>query len=249
MTQFSLDALDLAALLSSRVCHDVISPVGAIVNGLEVLEEENDPEMRGHALALIKSSANEASSRLQFCRLAFGAAGSKGASIDTGDAELVTRQLLADERTKLNWSVPRVLMSKNKVKVLLIFACSPTQPFRAAASSPSHRLARKIKSPSVSKRREQTRALQRQSRHCWPARRKKAQSTPALFRPITPVLWRAPAILISASPAIPMLSPSRPGRRRTSPARRKRVMKPPMRRQKRWRMRHKTQSPDARLFS
>ena len=119
MTQFTLDALDLAALLSSRVCHDVISPVGAIVNGLEVLEEEKDPEMRGHALALIKSSANEASSRLQFCRLAFGAAGSKGASIDTGDAELVTRQFLADERTQLNWSVPRVLMSKNKVKVLL----------------------------------------------------------------------------------------------------------------------------------
>ena len=100
MTQFTLDALDLAALLSSRVCHDVSSPVGAIVNGLEVLEEEKDPEMRGHALALIKSSANEASSRLQFCRLAFGAAGSKGASIDTGDAELVTRQFLADERTQ-----------------------------------------------------------------------------------------------------------------------------------------------------
>jgi histidine phosphotransferase ChpT len=119
MTIFSLDALDLAALLSSRVCHDVISPVGAIVNGLEVLEEEKDAEMRGHALALIKSSANEASARLQFCRLAFGAAGSKGASIDTGDAELVTRQLLADERTRLNWSVPRVLMSKNKVKLLL----------------------------------------------------------------------------------------------------------------------------------
>jgi histidine phosphotransferase ChpT len=119
MTEFSLDALDLAALLSSRVCHDVISPVGAIVNGLEVLEEEKDAEMRGHALALIKSSANEASARLQFCRLAFGAAGSKGASIDTGDAELVTRQLLADERTQLNWSVPRVLMSKNKVKLAL----------------------------------------------------------------------------------------------------------------------------------
>ncbi|MEF3366397.1 histidine phosphotransferase family protein [Methylocystis sp. 9N] len=119
MTQFSLDPLDLAALLSSRVCHDVISPVGAIVNGLEVLEEEKDAEMRGHALALIKSSANEASARLQFCRLAFGAAGSKGASIDTGDAELVTRQLLADERTQLFWSVPRVLMSKNKVKLLL----------------------------------------------------------------------------------------------------------------------------------
>lgn len=119
MTKFALDSLDLAALLSSRVCHDVISPVGAIVNGLEVLEEEEDAEMRSHALALIKSSANEASARLQFCRLAFGAAGSKGASIDTGDAEQVTRQLLADERTKLEWRVPRALMSKNKVKLVL----------------------------------------------------------------------------------------------------------------------------------
>jgi histidine phosphotransferase ChpT len=119
MTKFALDPLDLAALLSSRVCHDVISPVGAIVNGLEVLEEEKDAEMRGHALALIKSSAAEASTRLQFCRLAFGAAGSKGSSIDTGDAEHVTRQMIADERTKLEWLAPRVLMPKNKVKVLL----------------------------------------------------------------------------------------------------------------------------------
>jgi histidine phosphotransferase ChpT len=119
MTKFSLEPLDLAALLSSRVCHDVISPVGAIVNGLEVLEEEKDPDMRSHALALIKSSASEASARLQFCRLAFGAAGSKGASIDTGDAEHVTRQLFADERTQLVWNMPRVLMSKNKVKLLL----------------------------------------------------------------------------------------------------------------------------------
>ncbi len=119
MTKFALDSLDLAALLASRVCHDVISPVGAIVNGLEVLEEEKDAEMRGHALALIKSSAAEASARLQFCRLAFGAAGSKGSSIDTGDAEHVTRQFLADERTRIEWSVPRVLMAKNKVKLLL----------------------------------------------------------------------------------------------------------------------------------
>jgi histidine phosphotransferase ChpT len=119
MPNFSLDALDLAALLSSRVCHDVISPVGAIINGLEVLEDEKDAEMRGHALDLIKSSAEEASARLQFCRLAFGAAGSKGASIDTGDAEHVARQLFADERTRLEWKLPRALMAKNKVKLLL----------------------------------------------------------------------------------------------------------------------------------
>ena len=97
MTVFELDSLDLAALLCSRVCHDVISPVGAIVNGLEVLEDEKDPEMREIALDLIKKSAATASARLQFCRLAFGAAGSAGASIDTGEAEKVVRGLFADQ--------------------------------------------------------------------------------------------------------------------------------------------------------
>jgi histidine phosphotransferase ChpT len=116
---FSLDSLDLAALLCSRVCHDVISPVGAIINGLEVLDEEQDAEMRGYALDLIKKSAQTASARLQFCRLAFGAAGSAGASIDTGDAEQVVKGLLGEGRTSLHWNAQRVLMPKNKVKLLL----------------------------------------------------------------------------------------------------------------------------------
>jgi histidine phosphotransferase ChpT len=119
MTDFALDSLDLAALLCSRVCHDVISPVGAIVNGLEVLEDEKDAEMRGFALDLIKKSARTASARLQFCRLAFGAAGSAGAAIDTGDAEQVARGLLADDKTQFEWDAPRVLMPKNKVKLVL----------------------------------------------------------------------------------------------------------------------------------
>jgi histidine phosphotransferase ChpT len=119
MTDFALDALDLAALLCSRICHDVISPVGAIVNGLEVLEDEKDAEMRGFALELIKKSAETASARLQFCRLAFGAAGSAGASIDTGDAEKVARGLFADQRTLLEWRAARVLMPKDRVKLIL----------------------------------------------------------------------------------------------------------------------------------
>ena len=73
-----LESLDLAALLCSRVCHDLISPVGAIVNGLEVLEDDNDESTKTFALELIKKSARTASARLQFCRLAFGAAGSAG---------------------------------------------------------------------------------------------------------------------------------------------------------------------------
>jgi histidine phosphotransferase ChpT len=119
MSVLALDPLDLAALLCSRVCHDVISPVGAIVNGLEVLEDEKDEDMRGFALDLIKRSAQTASARLQFCRLAFGAAGSAGASIDTGDAEKVVRGLIEDEKMKIVWTAPRLLMPKNKVKLVL----------------------------------------------------------------------------------------------------------------------------------
>ncbi|MCI0600941.1 MAG: histidine phosphotransferase family protein [Beijerinckiaceae bacterium] len=115
----ALDSIDLASLLCSRVCHDISSPVGAIINGLEVLEEEKDAEMRGFALDLIKKSAEQASARLQFCRLAFGAAGSAGASIDTSDAELAARGLFDSERTELKWHIPALLMPKNKVKLIL----------------------------------------------------------------------------------------------------------------------------------
>jgi histidine phosphotransferase ChpT len=119
MTVFALDPLDLAALLCSRVCHDVIGPVGAIINGLEMLDEEQDAELRGFALDLIKKSAGQASARLQFCRLAFGAAGSAGASIDTGDAATVARGLFGGERTELEWNVPPLRMPKNNVKLIL----------------------------------------------------------------------------------------------------------------------------------
>lgn len=112
-------ALDLAALLASRVCHDIISPVGAITNGLEVLEEDSNEEMRNFAMDLIKKSARQASAKLQFARLAFGAAGSAGAEIDLGDAENVARGFMAGEKASLDWTAVRVLMPKNKVKLLL----------------------------------------------------------------------------------------------------------------------------------
>jgi len=119
MPEVTLDAIDLAALLCSRVCHDVISPVGAIVNGLEVLEDEKDPAMREFAFDLIAKSSKQASARLQFARIAFGAAGSKGAEIDLGDVEQVAKGLFLDEKTKLTWEAPRILLAKNKVKLLL----------------------------------------------------------------------------------------------------------------------------------
>jgi histidine phosphotransferase ChpT len=116
----ALDALDLAALLCSRVCHDLISPAGAIVNGLEVLEDKgSDEETKTFALDLIKKSAKTASARLQFCRLAFGAAGSAGAQIDLGDAQAMARGFIEDDKTKLTWNLARVLLPKNRVKLLL----------------------------------------------------------------------------------------------------------------------------------
>jgi histidine phosphotransferase ChpT len=115
----TLDPLDLCALICSRVCHDLISPSGAIVNGLEVLEDAQDEETKTFALDLIKKSAIRVSARLQFCRLAFGASGSSGAQIDLGDAEKVARGALEDEKVKLVWSLPRLLLPKNRVKLVL----------------------------------------------------------------------------------------------------------------------------------
>jgi histidine phosphotransferase ChpT len=113
------DTLELAALLCSRVCHDLISPVGAIVNGLEVLDDNPKPEDRDFALDLIRKSAKTASARLQFCRLAFGAAGSAGAQIDLGDALNMAKGHIEDGKYTIAWNLPRLLLPKNRVKLLL----------------------------------------------------------------------------------------------------------------------------------
>jgi histidine phosphotransferase ChpT len=114
-----LEALDLAALLCSRVCHDIISPVGAIINGLEVLDEDNSEDMKQFAFDLIRRSAGQASAKLQFARLAFGAAGSVGAEIDLGDADKVASGYMQGEKAEFTFQAPRVLMAKNRVKLLL----------------------------------------------------------------------------------------------------------------------------------
>ena len=108
---------DLAALLCSRVCHDVISPVGAINNGLELLDEGGAD---ADAMDLIRTSALNASVRLKFARLAFGASGSVGASIDTGEAEKAAKDFAAAEKkTEVSWNGPRAIIPKNRVKLLL----------------------------------------------------------------------------------------------------------------------------------
>ena len=119
MTDHEIDPLELAALVASRVCHDIISPVGAIVNGLEVLEEEKDESMREFAQDLVQKSARQASAKLQFSRLAFGASGGAGSELDMADAGRVAAALMEREKAELDWQVKAGLLPKAEAKLLL----------------------------------------------------------------------------------------------------------------------------------
>ncbi len=112
-------SLQIAALLCSRLCHDLISPVGAIVNGTEVIRDEADAEMREHALTLIEASANQASARLQYARLAFGAAGTAGSEIDLEEAKDLVANLMARGKAELDWQLAPATAPKDMVKLLL----------------------------------------------------------------------------------------------------------------------------------
>ncbi len=114
-----LSDLDLAALISSKICHDIIGPVGAIYNGLEILDEDDDADAKSYAMTVIRNVTEQASARLQFARFAFGAAGSAGALIDLGTAEQISRGFIGQGKHKLIWQGQPGHMVKDKVKLLL----------------------------------------------------------------------------------------------------------------------------------
>lgn len=112
--------VDLASLLCSRLCHDLLSPVGAMNNGLELLADEHDPEMKQRCMDLLAESAKAAADKLKFFRLAFGAAGGFGAEVDPAEAKAVIEPLVTSSgRTTLEWAVPAGLMPKRALKILL----------------------------------------------------------------------------------------------------------------------------------
>ena len=111
--------LELAALISSKICHDVISPVGAIYNGLEILGEDDDPKSRAYAMDVIRNVTVQASARLQFARFAFGAAGSAGAEIDLQTARDISEGFVGGGKHQLSWQAPMGMLPKNQVKLLL----------------------------------------------------------------------------------------------------------------------------------
>ena len=118
-----MNAIDLASLLCSRLCHDLLSPVGALNNGLELMADEQDPEMRERCLELLNESARASANKLKFFRLAFGAAGGFGDQIDTREAKAALEGLFgADKRVELGWMVEDDELPKGAVKLLLNLA-------------------------------------------------------------------------------------------------------------------------------
>ncbi len=118
-----MNAVDLASLLCSRLCHDLMSPVGALNNGIELLADEQDPDMRERCIDLVAESAQTSANKLKFFRLAFGAAGGFGEAIDTGEARAALEGLFGgDGRHELGWMVGDARLSKGATKLLLNLA-------------------------------------------------------------------------------------------------------------------------------
>ncbi|MFD1611300.1 histidine phosphotransferase family protein [Sphingomonas tabacisoli] len=116
-------AIDFASLLCSRLCHDLLSPVGALNNGLELLADEHDPEMRARCLDLLNESARASANKLKFFRLAFGAAGGFGDEVDAREAKVAIEGMFGEGgRVEIGWMVEPATLSKTAIKVLLNLA-------------------------------------------------------------------------------------------------------------------------------
>src|SRR5690606_21774496 len=154
MDIIELKATDLAAMLCSRVCHDLINPIGAIGNGLEVLGDPNQTEMAEGARDLIASAARQSRAKLEFARLAYGASSTSGTDIDTRECERVARILFEIEKADLEWNVPLILLPKHKAKLfmnmLLIAAMAVPRGGQVTASITRHAGPDGLEAPSRS---------------------------------------------------------------------------------------------------
>ncbi len=116
-------SLDLASMLCSRLCHDLLSPVGALNNGLELLADEKDPEMRQRCFELLEQSAKASADKLKFFRLAFGAAGGFGEMVPVEEAQDVVNALVgANDRVEVQWALTAAALPKPAIKTMLNLA-------------------------------------------------------------------------------------------------------------------------------
>ncbi len=114
-----MDDIEFSALLCSRLCHDLISPVGAIANGLEILGDEDDEVMRVEVMKLLGQSAEVTSAKLKFFRLSFGAGGGFGEKVPLSEAENAIRGLYGSGNINLSWQSNVGGMDKDALKLML----------------------------------------------------------------------------------------------------------------------------------
>ena len=113
--------VDLAARLAARLCHDFISPVSAIVSGLDLIEDPEQQDMREEAMGLIASSARKLAALLSFSRIAFG--GSAASEVfDVRELERLTREFFEHARAEVEWTVEPAGLGKPAARALLNLA-------------------------------------------------------------------------------------------------------------------------------
>ncbi len=114
------DRLDFASLIVSRLCHDMLSPVGAFANGLELLADERDPDMRARCFDLLEQSARTSVNKLKFFRLAFGSAGGFGDEVPPEEVRQAIADIIADNKPiTLNWMLDDRPLPKPVVKIIM----------------------------------------------------------------------------------------------------------------------------------
>lgn len=111
---------DIGAQITSRICHDLISPIGAISNGLELLALSGVP--LGPELALITESAEAANAKLRFLRIAFGSAQS-GSNVSAPEVTEILHRYYNDPRTQLNWAIETALDKPDLRLLFLVLLC------------------------------------------------------------------------------------------------------------------------------
>lgn len=117
-----MHAVDFASLLCSRLCHDLVSPVGALSNGVELLSDETDPEMQAQCLQLLADSVQQAANRLKFFRLAFGGGGSFSGQVDVREAQSALQGMFPADKVRVEWLIVPGVMPKTAIKILLNLA-------------------------------------------------------------------------------------------------------------------------------
>lgn len=115
----NLLATDLASLISSRICHDLISPIGALNTAIEVLDDTESKEMHEDALKLIKLAASEASAKLSYLRIALGTNSTSKGVMNLDKLKLITENMFNTEKFSFNWDMSEIKLEKSIARILL----------------------------------------------------------------------------------------------------------------------------------